>query len=125
MDRKLLSEVIKREKTVTGVKAFMVLPVAALHFAVVAWCVGTDELVADTQLSSGGFKESRQVSAAVGKTIGKFKAIVSLDALHTDASACIPLNQPFQEIGRRKGGLLWVGSQEAQTGELVNSGVLV
>lgn len=47
MDGKLLSEVVEGVKTVAGVKTLLVLPVVALHLAVVARCVGTDELVAD------------------------------------------------------------------------------
>ena len=34
-------------KAVAGVEAFLVLAVAALHLAVMAWGVGADELVAD------------------------------------------------------------------------------
>ena len=47
MDGKLLSEVVEGVKTVAGVKTLLVLPVVALHLAVVARCVGTDELVAN------------------------------------------------------------------------------
>ena len=66
-----------------------------------------------------------QIPLAVGKTVGEFKAIVSLDTFHADAPAGIPLDQLFQEIGGGTGRLLRVGGQEAQAGELVNSGVLV
>ena len=47
MDSELLGEVIEGVETVTGVKALLILPVASLDLAVVARCVGTDELVAD------------------------------------------------------------------------------
>ena len=47
MDSELLGEVIEGVETVTGVKALLVLPVAALHLAVVARRIGPDELVAD------------------------------------------------------------------------------
>ena len=56
MDGKLLCEVIQGIKAVAGVEAFLVLTVATLHFAVVAWRIGTDELVADTQFSGGFLK---------------------------------------------------------------------
>ena len=46
-ERELLGEVIEGVETMTGVKALLVLPVASLDLAVVARCVGTDELVAD------------------------------------------------------------------------------
>ena len=54
----------------------MVLAVAALHFAVVARCIGADELVSDIQLGSGGLKQSGKIPLAVGEVIGKFKATV-------------------------------------------------
>ena len=125
MDSELLGEVNEGVETVTGVKALLVLPVAALHLAVVARCVGTDELVPDTQLGGSGLKQSREIPLAVGETIGKFKAVIRLDAFHADSSARIPLEQLFQKIRRGIGGLLRISGQEAQACELVNSSVLV
>ena len=74
-----------------GVKAFLILSVAALYFAVVSGRVRTDKLVSDTQIPGSLFKKGRQIPPAVGKTVGELKAIVSLDALHADAPAGIPL----------------------------------
>ena len=125
MDSDLLGEVIEGVETVTGVKALLVLAVAARHLAVVARRVGPDALVADTQLGGGGLKQSGQIALAVGKTVGELKSIVSLATLHADASASIPLEQLFQEIGGGIGGLLRVGGQEAQAGKLVNGSILV
>ena len=125
MDSELLGEVIEGVETVTGVKALLVLPVASLDLAVMTGCVRTNELMPDTQLGSSGFKQGGQITLAVGKTVGKLKAIVCLDALHADTLASIPLEQLFQEIGGGIGGLLRVGSQEAQAGELIDGGVLV
>lgn len=99
VDSELPGEVIERVKAATGIKAFLVLPVAALHLAVVARGVGTNELVADTQLCSGNFKQSRDISFAVGKTVGELKAVVGLDALYPDAAACIPPDKPLEKIG--------------------------
>src|SRR5699024_8702017 len=79
----------------------------------------------DTQVGGGGLKQSREIPLAVGETIGKFKAIIRLDAFHADSPARIPLEQLFQKIRRGIGGLLRVSSQEAQACELVNSSVLV
>ena len=56
MDSELLCKVIQGIKAVAGVKAFLVLPVAALHLTVVTGRVGTDEFVPDTKPGSGGFK---------------------------------------------------------------------
>ena len=124
MDGELLCEVIQGIKTVAGVEAFLVLTVAALHFAVVAWRIGADELVADTQLGGSRLKESGTVLFAVGETVGELKAVVGLDALHSDAPAGIPLDQLFEEVSRGIGGLLGVGCQEAQTGKFIHGGVL-
>ena len=124
VDSKLHCKVIQREKAAAGVKAFLILAVAALHFTVVARRIGADELVADTQLCGGGLKQSREIPLAVGKTVGELKSIVSLDTLHPDASAGIPLPQLFQEIGGGVSRLLGVGSREAQAGELANSRIL-
>ena len=99
MDGKLLCKVIQGIKAMAGVKAFLVLAVAAFYFAVMAWRVGADELVLDAQFGSGGFKESGQIPLAVGKTVGELKTVIRLDALHLDTPACVPLEQPFQKIG--------------------------
>ena len=45
-----------------------------------------DELVTDTQLGGSGLKQSREIPLAVGETIGKFKAVIRLDAFHADTS---------------------------------------
>ena len=124
MGSKLSGEVIQGVKTVAGIEALLILAVTTLHFTVVARRVGTDELVPDTQLGGSGLKQSREIPLAVGETIGKFKAVIRLDAFHADTSACIPLEQLFQKIRRGIGGLLRISGQEAQTGELINGGVL-
>lgn len=125
VDSELLGEVMQGVKAVTGIKTLLVLPVASLHLAIVARCVGTNELVADTQLSGGCFKESRAVLFAGEETVGELNAVIGLDALHADAPAGVPLDQLFQEVCGGIGGLLRIGGQETQAGELVNSGVLV
>ena len=125
MDSELSGEVIQRVKTMAGIEALLILAVTTLHFTVVAWSIGADELVADPQLGGSGLKQSREIPLAVGETIGKFKAVIRLDAFHADTSAGIPLEQLFQEIGGGTGGLLRVGSQESQACELVNSSVLI
>ena len=75
-------------------------------------------------MGSGGLKEGGQVSLAVGKTVGKLKTVVRLDALHPDAPAGIPPGQLFQEVGEGISAPFRVGCQEAQADELVNGGIL-
>ena len=75
----LLSEVVQGKERVGVIETLLIFSMAALHLLVVSGGVGTDELVPDTQFSSSGFKESRQISFTVGKTIGEFKTVVSLN----------------------------------------------
>ena len=56
MDGKLLGEVLEGVKAVGRIETLLILPVATLHLAVVSWCVGTDELVPDTQLHGCSLK---------------------------------------------------------------------
>ena len=107
-----------------GIEAFLVLPVATFHLAVVTWGVGTDEFMTDTQTGSSSLKEGGQIPLAVGKTVGELKAIVGLDAFHPNAPTGIPFEQLSEEISRRVGVLLGVGGQEAQPCKLVNGSVL-
>ena len=124
VDSELFGKVVQGVKVVAGIEALLILAVTSLHFAIVAWSVWADELVPDTQLGGGGRKESREVPFAVGETIGKFKAIICLDAFHADPTADIPLEQLFQKICGGIGGLLRVGGQEAQACELSNGSIL-
>ena len=125
MCSELPGEVIQGVKAAAGIKALLILAVTSLHFTVVARCIGADELVADTQVGGGGLKQSRKIPLTAGESIGKFKAVIRLNAFHADSPAGIPLEQLFQEIGGGTGGLLRVGGQEAQACKLVNSSVLV
>ena len=90
----------------------------ALHFTVVTRRVGADELVPNTQPGGGGPKQRREISLAVGEAIGKFKAVIRLDAFHADSPAGIPLEQLFQKICGGTGGLFWVspGSRRSAPG---------
>ena len=91
MEGKLSGEVVELIKAVEGIKPFLILPVAALHLTVVPWRIGTDELVMDAQFGGGDFKQCRQISLAVGKTVGELKPVIRLDALNPDAPTDIPL----------------------------------
>ena len=123
MGNELSGEVIQGVKATARIEALLILAVTSLHFSVMAWSVGADELVTDTKLGGSGLKQSRDIPLAVRETIGKFKAVIRLDAFHADSS--ILLEQLFQKIRRDIGGVLRVGSQEAQACKLVNSSALV
>ena len=102
-----------------GIEAFLSLTVAALHLAVVPWCVRSDQLMPDAQLRGSFLKQCRQVTPAIGETVGEFKPIVSLNALYLYSSAGVPRPQLAQEIRRRIGGLLRISCQE-----FIDGGVL-
>lgn len=120
----LICEIIPGVKAAGGIKTFLILRVATLHLAVMAGRIRTEELMAGTHLNGGCLKEVGHIPSAAGKTVCEFKAVVHLDALHPNPSTGIPFKQSFQEISRGISGLLRVGSQETQPGELVNSCVL-
>ncbi len=99
MSHKLFAEVIQgEEERMAGVEAFLVFPMAALHFSVVAGRIGTDQLMADTEAGGGALKKRGQVLPAVGEAVGELKTVVRLDAFHSNAPSGIPFHQPFQEI---------------------------
>ena len=60
--RELGTKILKREEAVGIVKALLILPVAALHLAIVTRGIGSDELVSDAQLVGGLLKEGGVVS---------------------------------------------------------------
>ncbi len=100
----LPGEVVQGVKAAAGIEALLILAVTSLHFTVVARCIGADELVPDTQPGGGGLKQSRKVPLAAGEAIGKFKAVIRLDAFHADSPAGIPLEQLFEKICGGIGG---------------------
>ena len=124
MNSELFVKVSQREERVERIKAFLVFPVAAFYLAIVSGSVRTDQFMPDAQLSGGFLKKGRDIPFTVGKPVSKFKAVVSLDTFHANAPAGIPLHQPLQKVGGGVGGLLRIGVQEAEPGELINGGIL-
>ena len=95
---KLFLKVGQGVESVARIKAFLVLPVAALHLSVVPGRVGPDQLVPDTQFFSGPLEEGGEIPPAVGETVGELEAVVRLDALHPDPLAGKPLHRAPQKI---------------------------
>ena len=112
MDGKLFLKVRQRKERMERIKSFLVFPKAALHFAVMPGRVRANELMADSQVGSGFLKKGGDVSITAGKTISKFKTVISLDTFHMDTLAGIPLHQPFQEVSRGIGGLLRISARK-------------
>ena len=87
MGSELPTKVGERIEGVSIVESFLVFSVTAFDFAIMSGCVGTDELVADAQMDSGGFKQSRKITLAVRKTVGKLKTVVRLNTFDLDAAS--------------------------------------
>lgn len=73
-----------------GVKALLILTVAAFNLPIVPWGVWTDQFMPDAQFGGGFLKQSRQVTLTAGEAIGKLGTVVRLDTLHLDPAARIP-----------------------------------
>ena len=79
-----------------GIKALIVLPVAAFHLAIVARCIGTYQFMSysmflKAQLEKGGF-----VRAAVGtELLGKLLPVICLDTLNGTGKI---LQQMFRKL---------------------------
>ena len=124
MDSELLCKVVQRIERMAGIEALLVLAVAALHFAVVPRRIWTNQLMPNTKFGSRPLKQRRLLALTAGEAVGKLGTVVRLDTLHLDPAARIPRGQSAKEIGRRIGGLLRIGGEEAQARELVDGGVL-
>ena len=69
------------------VEALLIFAVAALNLSIVTGSIGTDELVANSQLFGRCLKEGFQVTLAVGEAIGELKTVIGLDKLDGNAFA--------------------------------------
>ncbi len=107
------------------VEALLILAVTALDLSVVAGRVGLDELVANTQFRSSGFKQRRQVPLAVGETVGELEAVVRLHAFDLNAFSRKVFDNLVQKVSRRIRALFGVSSENAVAGVFVNGCVLV
>ncbi len=92
MNSKLLFKISQGEKGVGGIETFLVLAVAAFHFAIMSGRVGTDEFVTDAQISSRFLEKWAGIPLAVRKTVSELKTVVGLDTFHPDPPSCIPLH---------------------------------
>ena len=101
-DRELLCKIVQRVERMAGVKALLILPVAALCLAVVPERIGTDQFMPNPQLGGRLLKQRRQVTFTAGKTVGKLKAVVRLDTLHFSAGNSLILRMTrYRLFGQR------------------------
>ena len=81
-----------QNKSVSGLPGGCVLP---CHYV---WVCKDGSVYAGYPTRRRFSQKGLDIPFTVGKTIGKFKAIVNLDIFRTDTSAGIPLYQPFQKV---------------------------
>ena len=117
---KLFCKVLKRIKTVGGIKTLVVLPVAALHFAVMPWGVGTDKLVPDAVAPEPFLKKGGFVPVG-GKAVRKLRSVVGLDAFNGAGEG---FDQMVYEQGGGIGIMFLKSFHKTPSGELINGGIL-
>ena len=115
-------EVLKGIERVRGVKAFVVLAVAALDLAVVPGRERPDLLVADPVFHQPDLEEGRIVPGSSGEALGEFRTVIRLNTFDRNRKG---LEQVFEEEGGGKGASLVKGFDIAPTGVFVDGGVLV
>lgn len=103
-----------------SIEAFIVLPVAALHFAIVPRRIRPDQLMADAMPFQMFLKQGGLVSVG-GKAVGKLRAVVRLYAL--DGAG-----EGFEEMFHKQGGgisaVFFKSLHKTPSGILVNSSIL-
>ena len=121
----LPTKVGERKERMAAVETFLVFAVASFDLAIVSGRIGANELVLNAQSEGGCFKKRRNVALACRETIGKLEAVVCLNTFNRYASPLVPSNKFLKKIGRRVCALFTVRCQEAKSGELIYSGVLI
>ncbi len=103
-----------------GIEPLIVLPVAALHLAVMPWRIGADYLVPDAMLLQTHLEKGGLIPVG-GKAVGKFGAIVRLDALN---GARESFHKVFHKQGGGIGAVPLKGFHKAPPGILIYGGIL-
>lgn len=105
-----------------SIEFLIVFTVAALDLAVVPGRVRADEFVPDTELGKRFLKECRTVGFGAVEPVGELRTIVSLDTRNGIREL---LNNMTNENAGRIGAVFLKGLEIAETGILIDEGVLV
>ena len=103
-----------------GIEPLVVLPVAALHFAVMPRGIGSDYLVADAMLLQTHLKKGGLVPVC-GEAVCELSAVVRLDALNGAGEG---FHKVFHKQGRGIGTVFLKSLHKTPSGILVNGGIL-
>ena len=119
---KLLFEVIKRIEAVQSVELFVVLAVAAFHFAVMPRSIRSYEFVADAQFLQGLLKERKAVRTSGKEPVGKLCAVVRLHAFNEERE----LLHDMEKEHRRRVSIVFLKSfKVAEAAVFVDESVLI
>ena len=83
MNGKLSLKIIKRVEFVSGIKIFIVFAVGTFYLTVMARGERTDQFVGNLSLFERTLKERKITGRRAAETLGKFKAIISLNTIHS------------------------------------------
>ena len=103
-----------------GIKTFIILPVAALHLAIMPRCIRAYELMADAVASQMLLKESRLVRGR-GKAVGELRTVICLDTLNRAGKS---FYQMFNKQGRGIGAVFLKGFHITPSGIFVDGSIL-
>jgi len=117
---KLLRKVFKGIEAMGGIEPLIVLPVAALHLAVMPRGIGADYLVADAMLLQTHLKKGGLVPVC-GEAVCELSAVVRLDALNGAGEG---FHKVFHKQGGGIGAVLLKGFHKAPLGILIYGGIL-
>ncbi len=117
---KLLCEILKGIEGMRSVEPLVVLPVAALHLAVMPWRIGADYLMPDAMQFQMCLEKGGLIPVG-GKTVCKFSAVIRLDALNGAGEG---FHKVFHKQGGGIGAVFLKGFHKAPPGILINGGIL-
>lgn len=103
-----------------GVKAFLVFPVAALHFLVVPRSPGWDQLMPDPRRIQRGIEGA--ILGLADILVGELRAIIRLDGLDWEQKRFSGYFQEFYRVLRR---MLLETAHKPNPGALINRRPLV
>jgi hypothetical protein len=121
----LIKEILETVERMNVVESFLVFPVAALHFPVVTRSKGADGFVCDAKGGGCSFKEIRFWNGTPPKLVREFQPIIGLNTTDRDPVLSVEIDGSQKKDGGRVRALFLESHQEAQSGKLINGGVLV
>lgn len=105
-----------------GIKFLIIFSVTALHLSIVPWCVRTNQFMLDSQLRQSFLKKSQLFCGRGVEPVGKFRAVVCLDALNSIGKFSDTVSD---KLGGRIGAVLLKSLQISEAAVFVQKCVLV